>query len=311
MARKRDYYEVLGVATDAGEAELKQAFRDLARKYHPDINPSPESEEQFKEANEAYAVLSDPRKRSRYDRYGHSAVSGVNDEEPSGFGAVIDAVEDIVGDFVRKRRQKKRGRDLRYTLEISFEEAAAGCEKAIEIPDRDPAAKGPRPTKTREFVVKIPAGSKSGAVRMIKNEGERGSGGGGRGDLHVIVRVSEHPFFTREGYDVLCEVPITFSQAALGTVVEVPTLEGTVRMRIPEGTQSGRVFRIRGKGVAKGESASSARGDQLVSVALETPTGLSDRQRSLLEQLAEAGGDDLVHPQRRTFVEKLRALIAD
>ena len=308
MARKRDYYDVLGVSRDADDAELKRAFRDLARRYHPDINASEESEERFKEANEAYAVLSDPRKRSRYDRHGHSAVSGV-EEEPSGFGAVIDAVEDIVGDFVRKRRQKKNGRDLRYTLEISFEDASSGCEKTIEIPDREPGKAGS--TKTREFVVKIPPGTKSGAVRMIKNEGERGSGGGSRGDLHVIVRVGEHPFFTREGYDVLCEVPISFSHAALGTVVEVPTLEGTVKMRVPEGTQSGRVFRIRNKGIAKSESASATRGDQLVTVVVETPTGLSDRQRGLLEQFAAASGDDLVHPQRQTFVEKLRSLIAD
>ncbi len=310
MARgKRDYYDTLGVDKNADDAELKRAFRELARKYHPDVNSSAEAEERFKDANEAYAILSDPRKRSRYDRYGHSAVSGVSTEEPSGFGAVIDAVEDIVGDFVRKRRNKKAGRDIRYTLEVSFEEAVLGCEKKIQVPIR--SASGNKDKKEREFVVKVPPGTQSGSVRLIKGEGERGSGGGARGDLSVIIRVSEHPLFSREGFDVLCRVPISFAQAALGTIIDVPTLEGRVRMKVPAGTQSGRVFRIRSQGVPRSSSANGARGDQLVEVYVETPTGLSERQRSLLEQFADASGDDLVHPQKQTFINKFRSMFGD
>ena len=165
---QKDYYETLGVDKGADDAELKQAFRDLARKYHPDVNDSAEAEDRFKEANEAYAVLSDPRKRSRYDRYGHAAVQGVNEEEPSGFGAVIDAVEDIVGDFVRKRRKKKSGRDIRYTLEVSFEKAALGSEEQIRVPVRsaeDDASPGADDQRTeREFTVKVPPGTQNGQV---------------------------------------------------------------------------------------------------------------------------------------------------
>ena len=303
MARRRDYYEVLGVDREASDAELKRAFRELARRYHPDVNPDDTvAEERFKEANEAYAVLSDPRRRSRYDRYGHSAVGGAGDEEPTGLGAVIDAVEDVVGDFFRKRRQKKRGNDLRYTLEVTFEEAALGCEKTIHVPDRI----GKR--GERAFTVKVPAGTKSGAVRMIRGEGERGIGGGTPGDLHVIIRVAEHEMFRREGHDVWCDVPISFPQAALGTLVDVPTLDGKVKMRVPEGTQSGRVFRIRGRGIPRGGSKNGARGDQLVKVHVETPTNLSREQRQLLEQFATAAGDHLAYPQKSSFVEKLRTL---
>jgi molecular chaperone DnaJ len=306
MPKRRDYYEVLGVTTEADDAELKRAFRELARKYHPDVNPDDDvAEERFKEANEAYAVLSDPRRRSRYDRYGHSAVTGAAEEEPTGFGAVIDAVDDIVGDFFRKRRQKKRGTDLRYTLEVSFEEAALGCEKSIKVPDRVMAPGG---RSEREFTVKVPAGTKSGAVRMIRGEGERGSGGGTSGDLHVIIRVAEHSMFTRKGNDVWCDVPISFPQAALGTLVDVPTLDGKVKMRVPEGTQSGRVFRIPGRGIPRGSSRNGSRGDQLVKVHVETPTNLSAEQKKLLEQFATAGGDHLAYPQKQSFVEKLRTL---
>lgn len=308
MAKRRDYYEVLGVERGADDAELKRAFRELARRYHPDVNPDDAvAEERFKEANEAYAVLSDPRRRTRYDRYGHSAVTGLAEEEPTGFGAVIDAVEDVVGDFFRKRRQKRRGSDLRYTLEVSFEEAALGCEKSIRIPDRIAGSRGGA-QREREFTVRVPPGTQSGAVRMIRGEGERGSGGAGPGDLHVIIRVADHEMFRREGHDVWCDVPISFPQAALGTLVEVPTLDGKVKMRVPEGTQSGRVFRIRGRGIPRGTTRTGARGDQLVKVHVETPTNLSAEQRRLLEKFATAGGDHIAYPQKSSFVEKLRTL---
>jgi molecular chaperone DnaJ len=305
---KRDYYEVLGVDRKADEAELKRAFRDKARKFHPDVNPSQSAEDRFKEANEAYAVLSDPKARARYDRYGFSGVGGGGggDNPGSGLGAVVDAVDDMLGDILRRRRRKKAGRDLRYTLEVSFEEAAFGCSKTIRIPQPDPAAAGPRPE--REYAVKIPPGTKDGAVKMIRGEGEPGHGGATPGDLHVIIRVQDHPVFRREEHDVWCEVPISFPQAALGAVIDVPTLDGKVRMRIPPGTQSGRVFRIRSKGVPRTASASGVRGDQLVRVVVETPTGLTARQRQLLEEFAQVSGDSVAHPQKRGFLDKVKAL---
>ncbi len=304
---KRDYYEVLGVDRKADDAELKRAFREMARKYHPDVNPSHSAEDRFKEANEAYAVLSDPKARARYDRYGFAGVGGGGgDSQGSGFGAVVDAFDDIIGDILRRRRQKKVGRDLRYTLEISFEEAAFGCSKTIRIPH--PSAGNHDPRAEKEFTVKIPPGTKEGAVKMIRGEGEPGRGGANPGDLHVIVRIKDHPVFRREEHDVWCEVPVSFPQAALGAVIDVPTLDGKVRMRVPAGTQSGRVFRIRGKGVPRTTSLSGVRGDQLVRVTVETPTGLTDRQRQLLEEFANVSGDSVAHPQKKGFLDKVKEL---
>ena len=303
--RKRDYYDVLGVERAADEADLKRAFRELARKYHPDINDSDEAEGRFKEANEAYAVLSDAKARARYDKYGHSGIE--RDDASTGFGAVVDAFDDIIGDILRRRRKKKRGRDLRYTLELTFEEAAFGCTKTIRIPD--PSVGGA--ATEREFTVNIPSGTKEGAVKMMRGEGEGGRGGASPGDLHVIVRISQHSVFRREGNEVWCDVPISFPQAALGAVVDVPTLDGKVRMRIPEGTQSGRVFRIREKGIPRGAGKNAQRGDQLVRVILETPTGLNRRQRELLEAFANVTGDAIAHPQKKGFLDKVRGLFQD
>lgn len=305
---KSDYYEVLGVEQSADDAELKRAYRELARKYHPDLNSSPAAEEKFKKANEAYAVLSDARARARYDRYGHSAVEG----DGVGFGSVVDAFDDLLGDILRRRRQKKRGRDLRYTLEIELQDAAFGCEKTIKIPDTrrtEDGADGPRVFRT--FTVAVPAGTRDAAVRLIKGEGEPGRGGGGNGDLNVIIRVKDHPMFRREGFDILCEVPVSFPQAALGSLVDVPTLDGKVRMRIPEGTQSGRVFRMRNRGMPRTAAKGGPRGDQLVTVVVETPTGMSERQRELLQQFSADSGEPLAHPQKRGFVDKLRQLFQD
>lgn len=310
MARKRDYYEVLGVDRRADAATIKKAFRDLAMRHHPDKNPDDkQAEDRFKEANEAYAVLSDEKARARYDRYGHAGVDGTQGPMPQGFGAVVDVFEEIIGDIRRRRRERKRGRDLRYTLEISFEEAALGCTRTIRVPD--PRADNGGAKKQREFIVKLAPGTKSGAVKRIKGEGESGAGGAGPGDLNVVVRVTEHPMFTREGSDVWCEVPISFTQAALGTVIDVPTIEGRVKMRIPDGTQSQRVFRIRGKGIPKTPSPTGPRGDQLVRVIVETPVGLTARQRELLEEFAQVSGESVGHPRRRGFLDQLRALFKD
>ncbi len=320
---KRDYYEVLGVTRDVEELELKRAFRELARKYHPDINPSHQAEDRFKEANEAYAVLSDPKARARYDRYGFSAVGGAPGAEAGGFGNVAQAFDDLIGDILRRRKNKRRGRDLRYTLEVSFSEAALGCRKTIKVEsprDREPvgqAGAGGAATEVkardgvREFVVAIPPGATDGAVRMIRGEGEKGLHGAPAGDLHVIVRVAAHPMFRREGFDVWCEVPVTFPQAALGAVIEVPTLDGLVKMRIPPGVQSGRVFCMGGKGVPRTTSLNGPRGDQRVRVVVETPTNLSARQRELIEELARTSGDALAHPRKQSFMDKVRALFKE
>lgn len=311
MAHRRDYYEVLGVDREAAEIEIKRAYREKARQFHPDINPdSAGAEDRFKEINEAYAVLSDPRARTRYDRYGFSAVTGVerSSEPQTGIGAVVDAVDEILTDLWRRRRQRRRGRDLRYTLEVSFEEAAFGCTKTIHVPD----TRGAEATaRERTFTVTIPAGTKEGAVRMIRSEGEPGRAGGLPGDLHVIVRIREHPVFRREDTDVWCDVPVTFAQAALGTVVDVPTLDGKVRMRVPDGTQSGRVFRLRDRGIPRTAARGAPRGDQMVRVVVETPTSLTARQRALLEEFARESGDEVAHPQKKSFLDKLRTLFEE
>jgi len=295
--RKRDYYEVLGVDRNADDAALKRAYRELARKYHPDINPGADTEDKFKEVNEAYAILSDPKSRTRYDRYGHAGVD--SSEMATGFSGVVDAATDIINDLLRRRRQKKRGRDLRYTLEVTFEEAALGAEKIIEVTS----------PRKKEFTVTIPPGTKPGALKTLKGEGELGTAGAGPGDLVIILRVKEHAIFRREGNDVWCDVPISFPQASLGAVVEVPTLDGGVKMRIPAGTQSGRVFRIRDRGVPRTASRGGPRGDQMVKVIVETPTNLTQRQRELLEEFARASGDTIAHPQRRGFLDRVKALL--
>jgi molecular chaperone DnaJ len=312
---KRDYYQVLGVPKDADDAELKRAFRELARKFHPDVNPSQHAEDRFKEANEAYAVLSDPKARTRYDRYGFAGMGGADAAGQGGFSNVAQAFDELFGDIIKRRKARRRGRDLRYTLEVSFEEAALGCKKTIAVQaprDEQPAA-GARggAERSRDFEVLIPPGTKDGAVRMIRGEGESGKAGAPPGDLHVIVRVAEHPMFRREGYDVWCEVPVSFPQASLGAVVEVPTLDGVVKMRIPPGVQSGRIFRMGGKGIPRTASATGPRGDQRVRVIVETPVNLSARQRELLQELAATTGDSLAHPRKQGFLDRLRSLIKE
>jgi molecular chaperone DnaJ len=297
--KKRDYYEVLGVDKDADEAELKRAFRELARKYHPDMNSTDaDAEDRFKEANEAYGVLSDVKLRARYDRWGHGGIDRDAAAQATGVGSVIDTVEEMLGEW-RRRRKRKNGRDLRYTLELTFEEAALGCNKTIQVP---------RGAKLVEFAVVVPPGAREGALKTLRGEGEPGEAGGPAGDLVVIVRIKEHGVFRREGDDIWCDVPVSFVQAALGAVIDVPTLEGKVKMRIPEGTQSGRVFRIRARGVPKNADKNN-RGDQLVKVQVETPTGLTARQRQLLEEFARVSGETIAHPRRKGFLDRVKDVL--
>jgi DnaJ-class molecular chaperone len=300
--RKRDYYQVLGVDRAASEAEIKRAFRELARRHHPDVNPeNPDAGEVFREINEAYAALSDPHSRGRYDRFGHGdAGAGI------GFGAVVDAAQEMIGDVLRRRRVKQRGRDLRYTLEVTFEEAAFGASKTISVPD-DPL--DPASTRRRQFTVVIPPATKDGSIKRIGGEGEPGKGGAGAGDLHVVVRVAEHAVYRRDGFDVRSECTVSFSQAALGAVIDVPTLEGKVKMRIPEGTQPGRVFRIRSKGIPHAPGKNAQRGDHLVKVSVAVPTELTPRQRELIEELARTSGEARPSASKKGLLDRVRSLL--
>ncbi len=297
--RKRDYYAILGVPKDAQDAELKRAFRELARQHHPDMNPA-DGGERFREINEAYAVLSVRDSRQRYDRWGHA------DDTSSGLGAVVDAAQDMINDVLRRRRGKQRGGDVRYTLELSFEEAAFGASKTIEV--RDPATGRPR-----SVTVVVAPGAITGTEKIVRGEGERGKGGAPAGDLRVIVRVAEHGGFRREGFDVRGDARLTFAQAALGAVIDVVTLDGPVKMRVPEGTQPGRVFRLRGRGVPQAAGKQAPRGDHLVTVQVEIPTELSAKQRALIEELARASGEtrEGAAPRPQRLLDRVRSLLDD
>jgi DnaJ-class molecular chaperone len=298
MARKkRDYYVVLGVSREVSELEIKRAFRELARKYHPDVN-SDDAGEKFREINEAYAVLSDKESRARYDRWGHP------DDGSSGFSAVVDAAQDIINDVFRRRKAKAKGKDIRYTLEVTFEEAAFGVSKTITLPD-------PSTSRVRELTVVIPAGMKEGTVKTIKGEGEQGKGGATNGDLHVQIRIADHAVFKRDGLDVRSELTISFAQAALGDVCEVPTLDGDVKMRIPPGTQPGGVMRLRGKGVPQSAGKTAPRGDHLVTIQVEVPTELTPRQRELIEELGRSGGQSPggAPAGKKRLLDRVRSLL--
>jgi molecular chaperone DnaJ len=298
--RKRDYYAVLGVTRDASETEVKRAFRELARKHHPDVNPD-DGGEQFREINEAYAVLSDKDTRARYDRWGHP------DDGSSGLSAVVDAAQDVINDLFRRRRTKQKGKDLRYTVELTFEEAAFGVGKTITLVE----AEGAPPARRRELTVMIPPGVKDGTVKTLKGEGEAGKGGAASGDLHVMIRIAEHAAFQREGLDVRSEHTISFTQAALGAVIDVATLDGPVKMRIPEGTQPGRVFRIRNRGIPHAAGKNAPRGDHLVHVQVEVPSELTARQRELIEELARALNEQHQLPavSKKGLLDRVRSLL--
>ena len=294
--RKRDYYRVLGVARDASEADIKRAFRELARKHHPDHNPETNGES-FREINEAYAVLSERDSRARYDRWGHQ-------DDTTGLSAVVEAAQDILNDVFRRRRGKSRGRDIRYTLELTFIEAAFGCSKTITIPA------GEDSTQKREFTVVVTAGLADSTVKTFRGEGEPGKAGGGAGDLLVSLRVAEHARFRREGLDVRSEHAISFPQAALGAIVEVETIDGPVKMRVPEGTQSGRTFRIRGHGIPQSSGKTAPRGDHLVHVVIEVPTELTARQRQVIEELAQLlGSSHGAELPKRRLLDRVRSLL--
>ena len=369
---KRDCYEILGVSKTASDQEIKSAYRKLALKYHPDKNPDDKAaEEKFKEAAEAYSILSDAEKRARYDSYGYNGIQGgFSGFDPTTFGDFGDILGEFFGDIFgggggRRRRGggPERGSDLRYDLKIAFKEAAFGLKTKIKIPRQEtcsdcegrgtPKGKEPvkcsacggsgqqryqqgffsvsrtcqqcngagriisepcetcrgrgRVLKEKTLEVRIPAGVDNGSRLRIQGEGEAGLQNGPSGDLYVVIYVEEHPFFQRQGNNIYCHVPIGVTQAVLGAEISVPTLEDDEKMRIPEGTQTGAVFRLRGKGVTiLGEHG---RGDQIVTVNVVIPTKLTKEQRQLYESLEKLGNsnEEPAHQQsEKNIFEKVK-----
>lgn len=373
---KRDYYEVLGVEKNASDAEIKKSYRKLAMKYHPDQNPGDKTaEEKFKEVNEAYEVLSNAEKKARYDQYGFAGVDpnfnpGGNPFGGfgGGFGDFGDIFSDIFGGGFggggsSRRNGPSKGQNVVCEIEISFEDAAFGCEREITygrietcstchgsgakegttpetcsychgsgtvrtqqnfmgmtmqsnqpcpkcggqgkiIKEPCTVCKGKgRVRRNKTIKVNVPAGIDHGQSFRVRDQGNAGANGGPNGDLLVTVSVKKHSIFVRDGANVLCEMPISFSQAALGASIEVPTLDGKVRYTIPEGTQTGTTFRLRGKGIQY--VGYKTRGDQFVTVVVETPTKLTAKQKELFKKLDDTVGDE-AQPKKKSFFEKLR-----
>lgn len=363
---KRDYYDVLGLERNSSPEQIKKAYRRLAHKHHPDRNPDdPSSESNFKEAAEAYEVLSDPAKRQRYDQYGHQGLSGagVHDFSHMDVGDIFSMFGDIFGGMSGQRRSRERGVDLQTEVELTLAEVATGVERSIEFSRKDfceecggngaapgserqacstcggygqveqttgfsalfgrvittcPACQGRgstivtpcndcrgsgRTMKHRTLTVTIPAGVHDGQAVRVRGEGEPSQAGTQRGDLHCYVRVKQHPFLERHNNDVVCRMPITFTQAALGAMVKVPTLTGTAELKIPRGTQHGQLFRLNGQGLP--DLRSGRRADELVQVQVEIPKKLNKTQEDLLRDFAKTE-DKAVLPKSTGFFDKMK-----
>lgn len=368
---KRDYYEILGVSNSASDQEIKSAYRRQAVRYHPDKNPGDQSaEENFKEAAEAYSVLGDQQKRAKYDRFGHSSVSGSGGAgfDPSTFSDFGDifgdffGFGDLFGGSSRRQSTARRGADLRYDLQINFMDAAFGMKTKIKLPRMEacetcqgagfprgsppstcPTCQGQgqmryqqgfftvsrtchhcqgsgrlvkerctdcrgegRIQRDRFLQVTIPAGVDNGSRVRYSGEGEGGLQGAPPGDLYVVLKVGDHDIFEREENNIHCMIPISFTQAALGATIKVPTLEGTEKLSIPPGTQSGKVFRLRGKGIPGVNGR--GRGDEYISVNVMTPRKLNREQRRLLEQLAQLTPAEN-KPLDRGFLERFKNIL--
>lgn len=377
---KRDYYEVLGVSREATDADIKKAYRSLARKYHPDMNPDhkKEAEEKFKEGHEAYEVLSDPDNRARYDQYGHAGFDNNSGRGQGadfggfgdfgsfgGFGDLFDVVFGGGGGAQQRHSGPQKGEDLQMEIDVKFEEAAFGVEREVSIhrwEDCDQchgsgAAPGSKPVtcptcggsgqvrvtqtiafgrfqtiqtcsrcygegkiiekpcaacsgrgkvrRLRKVKIGVPAGVDNGNVLRLAGEGELGLRGGGPGDLYVSIRVRPHKLFKRQEDDVLCEIPISFIQAALGDEIVVPTLDGKTKYKIPEGTQPGAVFRMRGMGIT--HLRGKGRGDQMLNVNVVVPIRLSEKQKVILRQFEDLAQPDQ-YQTRKGFFEKMKDL---
>ena len=377
MAEQRDLYEVLGLQKGASDDEIKKAYRKLAKKYHPDLNPGDkEAEKKMKEVNGAYEVLSDAEKKARYDQYGFAGIDPnyAGGAGGGGFGGFQDFdLGDIFGSMFgggfggQQTRQNgpRKGENLRITLQLTFEEAVFGCEKSVSVtrnesckdcggtgakkgtsPETCPVCRGsgqvqstqrtpfgvfsssspcqnckgtgkiikePCPSckgegrvrKTRTIRVKIPAGIDDGQTISLRGEGNGGTQGGPAGDLYVTVYVKEHKMFKRDGQDIILEMPISFVQAALGATLTVPTVDGKVQYDLPEGTQTGTVFRLRGSGVPSVNGR--GRGDQYVKVNVEIPRNLNHEQKELLRKFDEVTGDSC-YSERGGFFKKMKDL---
>lgn len=294
---RHDYYDLLRVSRSATQEEIKRAYKSRVVELHPDRNPGDtHAEERFKELSQAYQVLSDPSKRALYDRYGAAMFEQGHSQEFVGrdMGAFAELFGSLVGDWVRRasRAAKPRGRDISYELLVSFEEAARGVSRNIEVPE----------STQPMLVVQVPPGVESGAVKTIRGAGQASASDGEPGDLFVTIRIEEHPVFRRQGANVVVDLPLSFTQAALGAHVQVPTLDGAVTMKIPAGTQPGKVFRLRGKGLAV--FGGYGKGDQLVHAHIEVPETLTERQRQLIEALAAELGEE-AHPRQKGFLKFL------
>lgn len=370
---KKDFYEVLNLNRDASEEDIKKSYRKMAKQFHPDLNQGDaKSEARFKEINEAYETLGNPEKRAQYDRFGHQDPSqgGSGGFDFGGFGQ--SGVGDIFDMFFgggfggqsRSRTSAVRGADLRYDLNISFEEAAFGTKRDIEVNRTENCAecngtgakKGTQPKtcgtcggsgevsqtqntafgrfvnvracdtcrgegkiitescekckgrkkvrKVRKISINIPAGIDNGQAITLRSEGELGDRGGPNGDLYVYISVKPHSIFDRKGYDLYCDIPVTFVQAALGAEIEVPTLEGKIRYPMPEGTQTGTVFRVKNKGIQ--HLRDTVRGDQYVKVSVEVPKHLNVKQKEILMQFDEMTKGKEHHEQSKTFFDKMK-----
>jgi molecular chaperone DnaJ len=326
---KKDYYSLLNVSRSATADEIKKAYRKLAMQYHPDKNPGDKkAEEKFKEFSEAYEVLSDPKKREMYDQFGHAGAQGGFGGAGGPFGSAggfggfggggsntgqgQDPFQDIFGDVFSEifgargygggtgagtggpRRRQQKGSDLRYTLNIAFEEAALGTEKVISFV-RQRNGKD----ETAKLAVNVPAGVKEDQRLKLAGEGDSPAGGGPAGDLYVIIKIQDHPLFKRQENDILMDLPVTYTDAILGTSVEIPTLSGKAVIRIPPGTHTGQTFRLKGKGFPKIGGFGS--GDMMVRLIVDTPERISNRQKELLEELSKAGDET---PLVKAFKEK-------
>ncbi|MCH5191039.1 MAG: molecular chaperone DnaJ [Oscillospiraceae bacterium] len=381
MAEKRDYYEVLGVDKSASADEIKKAYRQAAKKYHPDLNPgNKEAEEKMKEANEAYEVLSDSEKKARYDQFGHAGVDPNYGAGQGGYGGSFGGMDFDLGDIFgsifgngfggfgggtgRNPNAPRRGSDTQSSVTISFEEAAKGCKRTVDTmrievcdechgngcqsgtsPKTCPECNGRgqvtvqqrtpfgviqsskqcsrcggrgtiienpckkcngagRVRKSSKIDINIPAGVDDRQIITVRGQGNKGTNGGPAGDLNIVVNVRPHPIFERDGYNVWCDVHLTFMQAALGCKIQVPTLDGKVEYSVPAGTQPGDVFKLRNRGIQS--RGGIGRGDQLVRIIVDVPKKLTDKQRELINQLAIEFGavENLGEDEKKGFFGK-------